>query len=280
MIDAHVHVWTDDWSRYPFASGYRREDAVLDRFTPQDIRGHADPVGVKKIVLVQMSYYGFDNSYMLDVIEESPASFAGIAVIDRNAKDVEAEMERLACRGVRGFRIHPAGVSIEDWLQEPGFDRMFEVGASRGLALCPLINPSGLPSLERQCERFPEAPVIIDHLCLIGADGTIRDNDVDLLCAMACFPHAMVKVSAFYALGRKAAPYEDLKELIRRVFVAFGARRLMWASDSPFQVISPHTYEDSVRLTRDRLEFLTAEDRDWMMRGTAESFFFSRRTRQ
>jgi predicted TIM-barrel fold metal-dependent hydrolase len=81
-------------------------------------------------------------------------------------------------------------------------------------------------------------------------------------------------VSAFYALGRKKAPYLDLAPLVRRVLDAFGPQRLMWASDSPFQVMGGHNYRDSIDLIRRRLEFLSPGERDWLLRKTAEQVFF------
>jgi predicted TIM-barrel fold metal-dependent hydrolase len=63
--------------------------------------------------------------------------------------------------------------------------------------------------------------------------------------------------------------------MVRRVLDAFGPERLMWASDSPFQVVGGHTYRDSIDLIRRRLDFLTAGDRDWILRKTARRLFFS-----
>ncbi|MCB1091334.1 MAG: amidohydrolase family protein, partial [Verrucomicrobiae bacterium] len=88
------------------------------------------------------------------------------------------------------------------------------------------------------------------------------------------FPTVHVKTSAFYALGKKKAPYEDLGPMIRRLRDAFGAERLMWASDCPYQVQQGHTYADSIALIRDRLDFLSAEDKAWMLGKTAEKVFF------
>ena len=79
----------------------------------------------------------------------------------------------------------------------------------------------------------------------------------------------LVKVGAFYALGKKTPPYLDLAPLIRRVVQAFGAERCMWESDCPFQVVRDR-YADSVALVRDRLDFLSPDDRDWLLRRTAE----------
>jgi predicted TIM-barrel fold metal-dependent hydrolase len=83
-----------------------------------------------------------------------------------------------------------------------------------------------------------------------------------------------VKVSAFYALGKKKYPYQDLSDTIRRVRDAYGAHRLMWGSDSPFQVENGNTYAGSIELVRERLDFLTSDDRKWILRKTAEQVLF------
>jgi hypothetical protein len=48
----------------------------------------------------------------------------------------------------------------------------------------------------------------------------------------------------------------------------------MWECDCPFQVVGGHNYKDSIELVRSRLDFLSAGDRDWLLRKTAEKFFF------
>ena len=275
-IDAHVHVWTDDFDRYPIAGAYKQSDMKPATFRPEELFAHTKPSGVNRIVLIQMSFYGFDNSYMLDVMEQYPGVFSGIAVIDVNAERVDEEMCRLAEKGVCGFRISPRENPIESWLDGEGFERMFATGAEHNLAICPLINPDALPALDKRCEQFPEAPVIIDHLCRIGASQPISDAHINQLCAMAKHPRVMVKISAFYALGIKTPPYDDLVELVHRVYEAFGAERLMWASDCPYQIVD-HTYEDSIGFVRDRLDFLSADAEDQMLRKTAEDFFFKKR---
>jgi predicted TIM-barrel fold metal-dependent hydrolase len=123
------------------------------------------------------------------------------------------------------------------------------------------------------CRKYPDTPVIIDHLCRIGANGTIEDKDVKALCAMANHKRVMVKVGAFYALGKKAPPYTDLAPLIERVVKAFGARRCMWESDCPFQV-EKDKYTDSIALVREKLDFLSRDDRDWLLFKTAEKVLF------
>jgi predicted TIM-barrel fold metal-dependent hydrolase len=152
--------------------------------------------------------------------------------------------------------------------------RMWKCGAEEGLAMCHLIDPDSLPAVDRMCRNHPETPVVIDHMCRIGADGTVREADVKALCDLAQHKQVRVKVSAFYALGKKEPPYDDLAPMIRRLLDAYGPQRLMWASDCPFQVDPGHTYEDSIALVRDRLDFLSDDDRQWLLRKTAESVFF------
>jgi len=273
-IDAHVHVWTDDYDSYPFAEGHDPQKAVPRTFFADDILGHARPCGVDRVVLVQMSYYAADNRYMLQVMKDHPGVFGGIGIVDWSGPAPDAEMQKLAAEGVYGFRVYPRDAPVESWCDGPGFTRMFAAGAEHQLALCPIIRTDGLPALGRRCAEFPQTPVIIDHLCLIGASGTIEADEVDVLCSMAQHDNLMVKVSAFYALGAKTPPYHDLKDLIRRVVDAFGPARLMWASDAPYQVQNEHSYAASVALMEEGLDFLCAADRDLIMRSTAEGFFF------
>jgi predicted TIM-barrel fold metal-dependent hydrolase len=225
-----------------------------------------------------MSFYGMDNSYMLDMMKMHADVFAGTAVIDPHGKEPERLMGELAKKGVRAFRIHPrlSKQPPEKWLTPAGYEKMFAAGGRNNQAMSCLIDPDALPELDRMCTKYADTPVIIDHLCRIGADGTIRDRDVDALCGLAKHKRIMVKVGAFYALGKKQAPYTDLAPLIEKVVKAFGPSRCMWESDCPFQVQDRHTYKDSIDLVRTRLDFLKDEDRDWLLRKTAEKFFFTK----
>jgi predicted TIM-barrel fold metal-dependent hydrolase len=63
--------------------------------------------------------------------------------------------------------------------------------------------------------------------------------------------------------------------MIQRLLDAFGAERLMWASDGPFQVVAPHRYAPSIELIRNRCDFLSAGDRAWLLTKTAERVFYS-----
>ncbi len=68
-IDAHVHVWTPDTDHYPLWEGFKKENMKPASFTPEELFRHCRPSGVERIVLIQMSFYRFNNSYMLDMMK-------------------------------------------------------------------------------------------------------------------------------------------------------------------------------------------------------------------
>jgi predicted TIM-barrel fold metal-dependent hydrolase len=273
IIDAHSHLWTSDTAKYPLAPGFTREAMKPPSWTPEELFAHCKPEGVDRVVAIQMSFYGWDNSYMLDCMRRYPGVFSGVARVDWTQEHPERDMSRLANQGVRGFRVLSDKSPIETWAETEPFDRMFSFARDHGLAICPLIEPKALPSLSRACANHPKTRVVIDHFCRIGQDGVIRDADVEALCKLAQYPEVRVKVSAFYALGTKRPPHDELEPMIRKLHAAYGAKRLMWASDCPFAVVS-ETYRDSLALVRDRCPWLSKDDREWLLRKTAEEVFF------
>ncbi len=278
-IDAHSHIWTPDVAHYPLSAGFTAADMRPGSFTAEELLATCRPSGVGRVNLIQMSFYGTDNSYMLDMIRLYPDRFVGTAVIDPFGPDPARAMRDLRPRGVRAFRIRPgspetSALPPSRWLEPPGFASMFAEGAKSGQALSCLINPDAFAEVDRMCRRFPETTVIIDHLGRVGAGGTIEPADVEALCGLSRHPRVLVKVGAFYALGKKTPPYLDLAPLIRRVIRAFGAERCMWESDCPFQIVRD-AYADSIGLVRDRLDFLTPDQKDWLLRRTAERTLFT-----
>ncbi len=212
---------------------------------------------------------------MLDMIKLYPDRFVGTAIVD----PLWAATRGRRCGTSRSRESMPSGFNRSygkqppaHWLEPAGYAAMFATAAQTGQALSCLIDPDGFPEVDRMCRRFPDTKVIIDHLGRIGAgpDGAIRDADVDMLCASSpsIAENLRSKSGAFYALGKKTPPYLDLAPFIRRVVRTFGANRCMWESDCPFQVVK-HRYLDSVALIRDHLDFLSKDDRDWLLFGGA-----------
>ena len=277
IIDAHVHVWTPDTHRYPLAASFfSGRTWSPPSFTPEELFAHCRPQGVSRIVLIQMSFYEFDNRYMLDAIAQHPGVFRGVAIVDETKPDVRETMKTLAkpgrarlpalCGqgeggGVAALRGDEGDVDL--CARTPGFR----------CACWPI--PRRCPPCSACARPIPRRRVVIDHFARIGMKGPVRPDDLDHLCRLADFEHTHVKTSAFYALGAKKAPYTDLAphdpplaRCLWRLAAHVGQRLSVPGTEG-------HTYANSIALIRDRLDFLTAEDKHWMLRKTAEKVFFS-----
>ena len=277
-IDGHVHVWTPDTEAYPISPKYEKSAMKPPSFTPEELFAHCGPAGVGRINLIQMSFYQDDHRYMLDAMARYPKTFAGTGLLTdvtaEGAKPAE-RMAELGDQGLKAFRI--GGRSRTDgagWMRHPNYEALYRLGAERNLILSFLINPADIPEIDRLCTQFPETPVIIDHLARIRAGSETMDADTEALIKLAAHERVYLKVGAFYALSAEGPPYVDLLPLIERVVTAFGPERCMWESDCPYQVQPPHGYTPSVALIRDRAEFLSDSDKEWILTKTAESLLF------
>ena len=155
IVDAHVHVWSADTDRYPLAPGFDRTDLWLPSFTPEDHARYSRAVGPVRMNLVQMTWYGLDHSYIVDLIAQAPQTFVGTgmvsAVSDVRLPDPDKAMVALAARGIYAFRVRgrrarpPLGDGPR-WLDHPGYERMFAAGADHNLALSFLMGVDDIPS--------------------------------------------------------------------------------------------------------------------------------------
>lgn len=273
-IDAHVHVWTPDTKKYPISPDFTVKDMAPPSFTPEELFAHSRPAGVSRIVLIQMSFYKYDNSYMLDAMKQYPDVFGGVAIVDENASDTPKKMQKLRDEGVLGFRLYTDKAKAESWAGSAGMKAMWSTAAETGQAMCLLADPNALPAVDAMIAKYPKTRVVIDHFARIGVSGKIETADLDNLCKLARYPNVFVKTSAFYALGAKKAPHKDLVPMIMRLVKEYGAERLMWASDCPYQVQGEYTYQASVDLISKHMPELSDTQRMAILRDTAAKVYF------
>jgi predicted TIM-barrel fold metal-dependent hydrolase len=275
LIDAHSHLWSPDVGQWPLANNQTKADLAPPSFTPEELWKLAEPEKVGRAVLIQHHlYHGWDNRYLIDCAKRFPGRFVVTGMVDDTQPHPDKTMRDLLPQGVRAIRITPR-IRGDKWLEGEGMAAMWRCGAETGQVMACLIDAKDLAGVEAMCKKHPDTPVVIDHFARIGVDGEIRKTDLDAICALAKHKRTAVKVSAYYALGKKQPPYDDLAPMIRRVFDAFGPERTMWASDSPYQLQGEHTYAASIALVRNRLDFLSAGDKQWLLGKTAEQIYFA-----
>ena len=124
-IDAHSHVWTPNTQRYPHRKSYpvpagaEHIKVEPEDFSPEILFDHARPSDVDRVVLIQMSFYGTDNSYLADCIAGYPQSLRGVAYVDQDEGRLPETMEALLKQGMTGFRIIPMAGTEAHWLRAP-----------------------------------------------------------------------------------------------------------------------------------------------------------------
>ena len=276
-IDAHSHIWSRDIKKFPLAKGQTLKDLDPPSFNAKELFATCRPEGVQRVVLIQHSiYHYFDNSYLVDAAKRYPKAFRVVGMVDDHKPHPDVEMKKLHKQHVTGFRITPfvrRGKDADNWLDTDGMSVMWKEAGKSGQAMCCLIDAKHLKGVNQMCKKFPDTKVVIDHFARIGVDGKIRDVDLKALTSLAKFKNTYLKISAYYALGKKKPPYLDLIPMIKHCVDAFGVERCMWASDSPYQVVKGHTYKDSIALVRDRMK-LSKGDKEWLLRKTAEKVYY------
>ena len=98
--DCHVHVMQDA-RRFPFAASrvYTPETASV-----AELRSLHRALHIDRVVVIQATVYGSDNSCALDAIKQIGESARGIAVLSDT--DSSAELDAMHRGGIRGIRIH------------------------------------------------------------------------------------------------------------------------------------------------------------------------------
>jgi predicted TIM-barrel fold metal-dependent hydrolase len=93
-----------------------------------------------------------------------------------------------------------------------------------------------LPQAVGIAERYPRLPLIIDHLGLRQPPLDEPDDPpfdrLPQLLDLARFANVNVKLCGLPALSKERFPYSDVAPALRAIVDAFGADRLMWASDT------------------------------------------------
>lgn len=221
-VDAHTHVFHRGLA---MAAG-RRYTPDYDATLPA-LFSHLDAHHLDRAVLVQPSFLGTDNRYMLAVLAQAPERLRGIAMIEPDASD--EEMAQLAAQGVAGVRFNLIGADMPA-LRSPewrgSLARMAALGwhvelHRHACDLAPLIDAALDAGLR----------VVVDHYGRPNQALGLADPALDALMGFGASRRVWVKLSASYRCGPDPSGFE--RQAVPRFMDAFGTDRLLWGSDWP-----------------------------------------------
>jgi predicted TIM-barrel fold metal-dependent hydrolase len=265
QIDAHAHVFTRQ-----LKLAERRRYSVDYDATPDAYLSKLRTNGLNRGVVVQPSFLGFDNTYLLQALEAHRKALRGIAALPKEA--TEQEMRDLAKAGIVGVRLNLLGRSNPD-LAAAAWQLHFARAKALGWQVevqCEAGRlPVLLPSLIKSGVR-----VVIDHFGRPDATLGTADPGFQFLLNAASSGNVYVKLSGAYRVGNAIA--DAAAPLLLR---AFGPERLVWGSDWP------HTQFENVASAGEALRRLDhwipdPEQRAVVLNDTAHRLFHFSETNQ
>lgn len=254
--DTHVHVFgTQD--AYPMLP---ERHYTSPPASPQDLQAHLQRQGLSRVVIVQASVYGFDNSCLLDGLDAMQGNARGVVVI--NEATSKAQLQAMHACGARGARINQESVATRDAMRLQDALRTLaaqvahlgwhiQVFAQTAViaACAPLIRQLGVP-------------VVLDHFAL-WRDPSFTDPDAQTVLGLLKDGLVYIKLSGSYRVPLQTP--QDLCTVAHRL-IATRPDRILWASDWPHTDREPGRKPTEVSHYRNiEPEFLRSERDAWLV---------------
>jgi predicted TIM-barrel fold metal-dependent hydrolase len=216
---------------YPYVREriYTPPDALLD-----DYLHMAATLGIERVVFVQPSVYGSDNSVLVDALAACPLPCRGVAVVGESV--TSRQLQQLAQAGVRGVRFNWVDVAERGQVPSPN--------AVKALArrLVPfgwhaefLLHVDDYPALEALLHEFP-LEVVIGHMGYLRPHCRIDDPGFQSLRRLLSRGRCWVKLSAPYRISSDVG-YEKARSLAMAL-VGEAPERILWGSDWPHVMVT------------------------------------------
>ncbi len=225
--DCHVHIF--DPVRFPYVAKrvYTPPPASIE-----DLLDLHRALRMDRVVIVQPSVYGADNSCTLDAVRKLGARARGVAVIDKDTS--KTQIDDMAAAGVRGIRLNlnttPSGEIDAD-----GSKRTLDLAAEqirgRGWHIQFYTRPPVIAALKSHIEQLP-FPVVFDHFGAPKAVDGPNQAGFDALLDLVKSGRAYVKISGAYRISDKAPDFTDATPFAQAL-IATNPDRVVWGTDWP-----------------------------------------------
>ncbi|MBF8728339.1 amidohydrolase family protein [Pseudomonas putida] len=224
-IDSHAHVFSQGLTlarEHRYAPAY---DAPLADYLSQ-LQAH----GFSHGVLVQPSFLGTDNGYLLGALQAAQGRLRGVVMLEPDA--ARQTLTRMDQLGVKGVRLNLLGQPLPD-LAAPQWRHRFECMAELGWHVELHRHLADIPTLVRALQPYG-LDIVIDHLGRPDARNGLGQAGFAELLTLGGQGNVWVKVSGIYRL--EGSPEQNVlfaRQALGALEAHYGAERLMWGSDWP-----------------------------------------------
>jgi predicted TIM-barrel fold metal-dependent hydrolase len=224
--DCHTHIFGDP-RQFRWFSGrtYTPESALVP-----EIRALHKALHMNRVVIVNPSVYGADNSCTLDAMKQLGLRSRGIAVIDD--KTSAGRLDEMEHAGIRGIRLNfeNLGQTNPDAARKAFLSAVERVAPRKWH----IQIYTRLPVIESLNKEMAAAPVsvVLDHFG--GAQASLGTSQMgfDAMLDLVRSGKAYVKISGAYRSSDKPPDYLDIAPLAKAL-IAANAERIVWGSDWP-----------------------------------------------
>jgi predicted TIM-barrel fold metal-dependent hydrolase len=224
--DSHTHIFGDP-QQFPLSPnrGYTPEPASVAEMRTLHRALHVD-----RVVIVQPSIYGTDNSCTLDAIKQFGNRARGIAVIDEKVSS--SALDAMDRAGVRGVRINLGTSGQSDpQVARQRFQEASQWIKGRNWHIQIYTQPSVIAAIRDLVEASP-MPVVFDHFGGAHAELGVAQPGFDALLDLVRSGQAYVKITAPYRSSKQAPDYPDVAPFAKAL-IAANSRRILWGTDWP-----------------------------------------------
>ena len=261
IADSQVHVWSANTPERPWRPGTKPHRVVpLD--TAQLLK-EMDEAGVHRAALVPSTLEYDRNDLALEASCQHPDRFATMGRMDVEAPDARGSLAAWCKQpGMRGMRCSFKEKRWRPFFNEGQLDWLWAEAEKAGMPM--MMNTHGMISeIVSIAQHYPDFTFALDHL---GLDSHKKDHDafrgIDDLVKLARFPNIMVKVSALSTYTTDTYPFRLLHPYIRKVYDAFGPKRMFWGTDLSRLNC---TYRQAITMWTEEIPWLSSEDKEWIM---------------
>ena len=263
VTDAQIHVWETSRSDRPWPAEVRNAPHRPNGFSAEEALAEMDAAGVDRAIIVPPTWVGENNATALEAAARFPTRFAVMGRFDPRAADARSQLEGwLSQPHMLGIRMSLRIKPFVDWLDDGSLDWFWSACEQIRIPVMVLV-PGMARKMHTVAERHPGLTLIVDHMARpLDVRGPEVFADLADLLALAAFPKVSVKVTSVPNFSTEPYPFRDLHPFLRRIYDAFAARRLLWGADLTRLA---GTYRECLDLFSEGIDFLSAEDREWVL---------------
>ena len=267
IVDAQVHIWAENTPERPWPARARAHGPALDAAT---VLARMDEAGVDRAILVPPSWEGDRNDLALAASRSHPQRFAVMGRLDPDAPAAKNEVERWREQpGMLGLRFSFHTELLRQPFLDGRFDWVWGAAERAGHPVMVLVHHAYMDRMDAVAARHPNLRLVLDHLGLVSGEKDAHAfRGLDQLLSLARHPNVAVKASALPCYTDEPYPHRGLQPYLRRVYDAFGPRRMFWGTDLSRL---PCSYRQAVTLFTEEMPWLGPQDLEWIMgRGVCE----------